>query len=184
MEIASFSTYFNQSQLGMPRGTQETRSLRSPELFPCPVTRWLEFRNLSPRQSQPLFPEFTRKATILTIFFIFWNLLQKNVCSPLYISSISHYFVISNHENNIIHLISKKNSRKKNLLNKKKFQIDFKSETITPWNSPESETQRIGFSFPEEWQIVIPRFPESPRNENHRGIGIPNDGATERKKMF
>ena len=28
-----------------------------------------------------------------------------------------------------------------------------------------------------EWQIVIPRFPESPRNENHRGIGIPSFGS-------
>ena len=84
MEIASFSTYFNQSQLGMPRGTQEFRSLRSLELFPCPVTRWLEFRNLSPPQSLPLFPEFPWKATILTIFYIFWNLLQKN-CAPYYI---------------------------------------------------------------------------------------------------
>jgi hypothetical protein len=27
-----------------------------------------------------------------------------------------------------------------------------------------------------KWQITIPRFPESPRNENQRGIGIPSHG--------
>ena len=29
------------------------------------------------------------------------------------------------------------------------------------------------FPNPEEWYIAIPRFPESPMNENHGGIGIP-----------
>ena len=47
--------------------------------------------------------------------------------SLILILSIPRYFFISNHENHIILLISKKNS-KKILLNKKKFQIDFKSE--------------------------------------------------------
>ena len=47
--------------------------------------------------------------------------------SLILILSILCYFVISNHENHIILLISKKVS-KKILLKKKKFQIKFKSE--------------------------------------------------------
>ena len=58
-------------QLGMSRGTRGTRSPRTPAFFPRPVPRWLEFRTPSLPPSPPLFPEFPRKVTILTMFLIF-----------------------------------------------------------------------------------------------------------------
>ena len=118
--------------LGMPRGTQGTRSLRSLAIFPHPVPRWLEFSALS----QPLLPEFPGKASFLTFFKKkSWNFLQKND-DPHYIwlslililpilAILS--FLIMKIENHIILWISK-NFSKKILLYEKKFQIDFKSE--------------------------------------------------------
>jgi hypothetical protein len=46
-------------------------------------------------------------------------------------------------------LISKKKKIHKNLFNKKKFQIDFKSETKYSPKYPKPETRGIGFSFPD-----------------------------------
>ena len=116
------------------------------------------------------FPEFLRRATILTISGIFWIFLQVN---PHYIwlfvrafqyLSIPCNFVISNHENHIILLISKKVS-KKILLKKKRFQIEFKSEIKYSSKFPEPETRGIGFSFPDPRGMTnchspIPRIPE------------------------
>ena len=44
-----------------------------PGHFSRPVPRWLESSTPSPPPSPSLFSEFPRKATILTIFLIFWN---------------------------------------------------------------------------------------------------------------
>ena len=75
------------------------------------------------------------------------------------ILSILRNFVISN-----LFLFKKKN-QKKIFCNENKFQIDFKSETNTPQNSPEPETRVIGFSFPDPRGLTNchspnPRIPE------------------------
>ena len=96
------------------------------------------------------------------------------MCYPHYIwlfliliSSISHYFVISNH---IILLISKTNS-KQILFNKKKFQINFKSETKYSPKLPRTPTRNPGnrFLFPRSPRNDKLPFPDSP---NPRGMEI------------
>ena len=121
-------------RLGMPRGTRGTRSLRSPAVFPRSVPRWLEFSTPSP------FPEFPCKVNILKFFtkkcvdsYYIWLFLIS-------ILSIPCYFVISNHENHFLLLISKK----KILFNKKKFQIDFKFEIKCSPKFPRPHTRNPG----------------------------------------
>ena len=89
------------------------------------------------------------------------------------ILAIPHDFVISNH---IILLISKKNS-KQILFNKKKFQINFKSETKYSPKIPGTPTRN-----PANWFL----FPRSPRNDklpypdspNPRGMEIAGELAS------
>ena len=89
------------------------------------------------------------------------------------ISSIPHYFVISNH---IIFLISKKNS-KQILFNKKKFQIKFESETKYSPKLTRTPTRNQGnrLLFPRSPRNDKLPFPDSP---NPRGIEIAGELAS------
>ena len=47
-----------------------------------------------------------------------------------------------------------------------------KQKTYSPKFSEEPGEWLLDSPIPEEWQNAIPQFPESPRNETCRGIGI------------
>ena len=99
--------------------------------------------------------------------------LPHSFLSLVLILSIPHYFVISNH---IILLISKKNS-KQILFNKKKFQINFKSETKYSPKLPRTPTRNPGnrFLFPRSPRNDKLPFPDSP---NPRGMEIAGELAS------
>ena len=82
-------------QLGIPRGTQGTNSLRFLAVFQPPFPGE---KNLAPSTCPPspgLFPEFPRKGTIFSILFIFKNILQKNAWSTLYLVVFNTIFLNS-----------------------------------------------------------------------------------------